>query len=96
LHPHLFDNDALVFKNLNSSSVSLKSRKSLQVLSVKYDDFPYLGIWAKPNGQFVCIEPWLGIADSVDSDRNFENKEGLVSLSAQKSFNATYSVSVFE
>ena len=96
LHPHLFDNDALVFKNLNSSKVSLKSRKSSQVLTVKYDDFPYLGIWAKPNGQFVCIEPWLGIADSVDSDRNFENKEGRVSLSAQKSFKATYSVSIFE
>jgi galactose mutarotase-like enzyme len=96
LHPNLFDNDALVFKNLNSSIVSLKSRKSSQVLTVKYDDFPYLGIWAKPNGQFVCIEPWLGIADSVDSDRNFENKEGLVSLSAQKSFKATYSVSIFE
>ena len=96
LHPHLFDNDALVFKNLNSSSVSLKSRKSSQVLSVKYDDFPFLGIWAKPNAPFVCIEPWIGIADSVDTDRNFENKEGLVSLPGKKSFMATYSISIAE
>ena len=96
LHPQLFDNDALVFKNLNSSSVSLKSRKSSQVLRVTYDDFPYLGIWAKPNAQFVCIEPWIGIADSVDADRNFENKEGLVVLPAKGTFKATHSISVAE
>lgn len=96
LHPNLFDNDALVFKNLNSSKVSLKSRKSQQVLSMEFKDFPYLGIWAKPNADFVCIEPWLGIADSVDADRNFEYKEGLVSLPAKEKFSATYIISITE
>lgn len=96
LHPHLFDNDALVFKNLNSSQVSLKSRKSHQVLSMDFNGFPYLGIWAKPNADFVCIEPWLGIADSVDADRNFEHKEGLVSLPANEKFIATYTISITE
>ncbi len=96
LHSHLFDDDALVFKNLNSSKVSLKSKKSDQVLSVEFKDFPYLGIWAKPKANYVCIEPWIGIADSFDSDRNFENKEGLIKLQAKKSFDATYSISIEE
>ena len=96
LHPHIFDDDALVFKNLNSSKVSLKSKKSKQVLSMSFNDFPYLGIWAKSNSEFVCIEPWLGIADSFDSDRNFENKEGLVTLGGGKSFIATYSIVIEE
>lgn len=96
LHPHIFDDDALVFKNLNSSKVSLKSNKSKQVLSMSFDDFPYLGIWAKPNAEFVCIEPWLGIADSIDSDRNYENKEGLVTLGGGNSFSATYSIVIDE
>jgi len=96
LHPRLFEEDALVFKNLNSSKVSLKSIKSNQVLSVNFNDFPNLGIWAKPNADFVCIEPWLGIADSIDSDRNFENKEGLAVLEAGKSFTATYSIFIDE
>lgn len=96
LQPHIFDADALVFKNLNSSKVSLKSKKSEQVLSVEFEDFPYLGIWARPEADYVCIEPWIGIADSVDSDRNFENKEGLHRLSSRKSFVATYSILIEE
>jgi len=96
LDSHLFDNDALVFKHLNSRSVCLKSRVSDQKLNVSFPDFDYLGIWAKPNAEFVCIEPWLGIADSFDSDRNFENKEGLIRLHAGQQFNATYSIGITE
>ena len=96
LHPHIFDDDALVFKNLNSSKVCLKSRKSQQVLSVKFKDFPYLGIWAKPNAEYVCIEPWIGIADSFDSDRNFETKEGLVKLHPKKDFTVAYTITIEE
>lgn len=96
LHSHLFDDDALIFKNLNSSKVCLKSQKSKQVLTVSFKDFPNLGIWAKPNAAYVCIEPWIGIADSVDADRNFETKEGLVTLAAKQSAIATYCISIDE
>jgi galactose mutarotase-like enzyme len=96
LHPHLFDEDALIFKNLNSKKVSLKSRKSKQVLSMIFNDFPYLGIWAKPMADYVCIEPWIGIADSVDTDRNFENKEGMVLLGSKQSTTAVYTILIEE
>lgn len=96
LHPNIFDDDALVFKNLNSSKVRLKSKKSSQILSVEFNDFPYLGIWAKPNSNYVCIEPWIGIADSVDSDRDFEKKEGLAKVQSKKSYVASYYISIEE
>ncbi len=96
LHAHLFDEDALIFKNLNSKKVSLKSRKSKQVLSMIFNDFPYLGIWAKPKADYVCIEPWIGIADSVDTDRNFEAKEGLVLLGSKQSTAAIYTILIEE
>jgi galactose mutarotase-like enzyme len=96
LHSHLFDEDALIFKNLNSKKVSLKSRKSKQVLSMIFNDFPYLGIWAKPMADYVCIEPWIGIADSVDTDRNFENKEGMVLLGSKQSTTAVYTILIEE
>ena len=59
LHDHLFDSDALIFKNLKSSIVSLKSRKSNQVLNVSYDGWPYLGIWAKPSApqRYLAVPP---------------------------------------
>jgi galactose mutarotase-like enzyme len=96
LNGHLFDQDALIFKNLNSRQVSLRSTKSGQVITVKFDDFPYLGIWAKPNAEFVCIEPWLGIADSADSDQKFENKEGILTLAAGQIFETSYSIEIAE
>lgn len=96
LDHHFFDNDALIFKHLVSKQVSLRSTKSTQVVTVRFDDFPYLGIWAKPKGNFVCIEPWLGIADSADSDQNFETKEGILKLAAGDLFTANFSIEIHE
>ncbi|MCF0062743.1 aldose 1-epimerase family protein [Dyadobacter chenwenxiniae] len=96
LNEHLFDNDALIFKHLVSKQVSLRSIKSSQVITVHYDDFKYLGIWAKPGGHFVCIEPWLGIADSADSDQNFETKEGILKLAAGGKFEAKFEIEISE
>lgn len=96
LNPHLFDNDALIFKHLKSRKVSLRSNKSLQVVTVHYEDFPYLGIWAKPNAHFVCIEPWLGIADNADSDQNFETKEGIIELAGDEEFEAEFLIEISE
>ncbi len=96
LKPDLFDQDALIFKDLKSRKVSLKSRKSDQVLSVSYHDFDFLGIWAKPKAPFVCIEPWLGIADHENTDGNFLKKEGLVKLPKGELFNASFSIEIKE
>jgi galactose mutarotase-like enzyme len=96
MHPQLFSDNALVFKDLKSTSISLKSKKSDQSVKISFKGFPYMGIWAKPNAQFVCIEPWLGIADSVDSDQNLENKEGIIKLEPNKWFNAKYYIEIIE
>ncbi len=92
----LFENDALIFKSLKSNKVSLKNKKSQHVITVSYKDFPYLGIWAKPNGNFVCIEPWLGIADGADSDHDFSTKEGVLTLDSKDNYVATYSIRIQE
>ena len=96
LSHELFSKDALVFKDLKSRKVTLKSKKSKEALSVTYRDFPYLGIWAKTNGDFVCIEPWLGIADRYDTDQKLENKEGILQLAAGALFEVEYDVEILE
>lgn len=96
LHDHLFDEDALIFKSLKSNSVSLKSSLSNQELRVKFSDFDYLGIWAKPKANFVCIEPWIGIADHENTDGDFLKKEGSKLLESGKDFSASYSIEVLE
>ncbi len=92
----LFSKDALIFKNLKSRKVTLRSKKSAQALSVSFEDFPYLGIWAKTNGDFVCIEPWCGVADKWNTDQKLENKEGIVKLASGEVFEATYIVEIHE
>ena len=92
----LFENDALILKDLKSKRVSLKSKKSSTSISIEYTDFNYLGIWAKPGGQFVCIEPWLGISDSNTTDKDFTKKEGIIRLEANTDFKASYSIKIEE
>ncbi|MGJ5641574.1 aldose 1-epimerase family protein [Formosa sp. S-31] len=94
LHYDLFNKDALVFKDLKSRKVSLKSNTSGTILTVDFPGFPFLGIWAKPHADYVCIEPWIGIADSEDHDQDFTKKEGIQTLKAGESFNAVYSIEI--
>lgn len=91
----LFDEDALIFKNLKSRKATLKNTKNSKQLVVCYPGFDYMGIWAKPNGDFVCIEPWLGITDAEDSTRKLEEKEAMLKLNKGE-FEATYSFEIIE
>ncbi|WP_341484966.1 aldose 1-epimerase family protein [Christiangramia aestuarii] len=92
---HIFDNDALIFKNIRSKKVDLVSSKNGKILSIAYKDFKNLGIWAKPGAPYVCIEPWLGIADLEGTDQNLKKKEGIIRLEAKNEFNADYSIHIF-
>ena len=93
--PHdLFNEDALIFKDLKSKKVTLKSANHGDILTVNYPDFDYLGIWAKPTGNYVCIEPWLGIADNESTNQNLIEKEAIISLEQDKSFEATYTIEI--
>jgi len=95
LSKSLFAKDALVLKFPTSSVVSLKSNKTLHGLDFDFTGFPYLGLWAFPNADFVCIEPWCGIADSVDSDQQLIQKEGIEKLAPGLTFERNWTVSFY-
>ncbi|CDF80138.1 aldose 1-epimerase [Formosa agariphila KMM 3901] len=94
LHYDLFNKDALIFKDLKSRKVALKSKKNGTILTVDYPDFPYLGIWAKPHANYVCIEPWLGVADNETHNQDFKTKEGIQSLASKQTFKAAYTIEI--
>lgn len=95
LHKPLFYGDALVFKSLQSDSISILSEKTPHGLEVSYQDFPFMGIWSAKDADFVCIEPWCGIADSVNTTGNLEDKEGINRLDNGEIFTRSWQVSVF-
>lgn len=86
-----FGEDALIFKQLDSTQVSIKSFKNPRAVTLDFEGWPYLGIWSKPGGApFICLEPWFGIADHVGHDGELVHKEGIMRLEAGLNFCCEY------
>lgn len=89
----LFENDALIFKTLASKSVTIAENK-IPFLKVHFTDFPSLGIWTKTQAPFVCIEPWIGYADTIENNGNLEEKEGFQILGVYQTFETNYLIEI--
>lgn len=92
LTPELFYDDALVLKDLKSRKITLVNSDS--TLEFRFGDFPYFGIWAAKDADFVCLEPWCGIADSVNHNQQLIEKEGIIALPGGQSWEREWSVTV--
>ena len=90
----LFENDALIFKSLQSRAVTIK-KSDKNVLKVSYPNFPHLGVWTKENAPFLCIEPWQGYSDSPDTKGNLIEKEGIILLNAGEKYTSGFTVEVY-
>lgn len=95
LSKDLFQKDALVLKGMASSIVTLGSPKTPHGFRFDYPGFPFFGIWAAKNADFVCIEPWCGIADGVITNQRLEDKEGINKLAADETFTRTWTVTIY-
>ncbi|MFW0696809.1 aldose 1-epimerase family protein [Aliarcobacter butzleri] len=95
LDKDLFKDDALVFNDSNIKQIILKNIENKSRVKVKFDNFPYLGIWSKPNdAPFVCIEPWFGVADEENANQKIEDKKGILSLEKEEEFFCFYTIEV--
>ena len=94
LTKHLFNQDALVFKNLASRWVAIRSDKHNHAVRVDYPAFPYLGLWAKAGAPFICVEPWLGCADSAGEPVPIEQKEAIQHVGPGQVFEVAFWITV--
>ncbi|MGZ8559166.1 MAG: aldose 1-epimerase family protein [Chitinophagaceae bacterium] len=95
LTKELFYTDAIVFKQLRSEKVKLVNNSSGQIFEFDFTGFPYLGIWAAKDADFVCIEPWCGIADSVNTNQQLTEKEGINMLDSTDQFERSWKLTVY-
>ena len=91
----IFYNDAIVFKSLKSTSISLLSNTSEYGLKYTFHGFPYMGIWQPKDAPFLCIEPWCGLGDTVGSNYAIEEKEGINKLPPGETFVRSWDVEFF-
>lgn len=84
----LFDEDAIIFENLKSTKVSIRSNEHDKSLTVDFTGFPLLGLWTKPKAgaPYVCIEPWYGVADEEGKGGKFTSKKAIQKLESNGSF----------
>ena len=82
LEDDLFQDDVLIFDEVRSRLVIYGADTGPRI-QVSFTDSPYLGIWTKPRANFICIEPWHGIADPVGFDGDFTQKPGVFTVPAR-------------
>lgn len=91
----LFCNDALILSGYTSKHVSLKSNEHGRVIKFNFDS-PLLGIWAKPNAPYVCIEPWWGVNDNYDKKADLSQKRAIMSLEADENASFNWNIEITE
>lgn len=89
----LFERDALIFKKLESKSLTI-IEKEIPRLKVHFEDFPNLGIWTKVGAPFLCIEPWFGYSDTTETNGNLFEKEGIIVLKSTDTFQTKFSIEI--
>lgn len=94
LEKEMFNDDAVIFKDLRSRTVTIRSANHSHYLSVHFPEFSYLGFWAKVNAPYLCIEPWLGCADTAGEEVEFSAKERITALEEGEKFYAAFSIEV--
>ena len=81
LRDDLFTEDALIFTDLASRSVSYGAdAPRARHIRVDFENLPLLGVWTKPGAGYICIEPWQGLSDPEGFAGDIFAKPGIVAL----------------
>ena len=89
---HMFDKDALIVLGKQIEKIELCDNESRAYVCMSCEGFPYFGIWSKKVDEFICLEPWYGIADTAGHDGDIEKKPGMQRLDAGESRSCAYMV----
>jgi len=90
----LFSKDALVMTNMKSNELILRNNQNNDKVIFTFSNFPYFGIWAAKNADFVCLEPWQGIADLEDHNQELTEKFGVLKLERNEEWEGDWAVEI--
>ncbi len=99
LERSLFDNEAMIFEDIQSRWVNLVHKDTGKGIRFAYGNFPILAIWsstAPKEAPLVCLEPWYSMGFRDNEDSNIENKYGMQRLASGETFTAEYSIGILD
>lgn len=82
----LFNNDSLIFPNINYDWVRLRKKTEKKGIVVRFTGYPHLALWSKPFADFICIEPWLGLPDGEDESTDITQKPSYKTIEPDTNF----------
>lgn len=92
----VFIDDAHILSGFKSDTVYLKSDFRPQIIKFNFGKAPYLGLWAKPGAEYVCIEPWYGLNDAPVYKEDFSQKRDIQKISTDEEFVFPWSAEIIE
>lgn len=84
--------DTLIFDYQNIEKVQICRPDKTPYVTMDCSEFPFLGIWAKETGNFICLEPWVGRTDNDGFTGTLEEKVGEQKLGAGCSLAVTHTI----
>ena len=88
----LFQSDAIVFKHPPFQEIELIHKTQGLILTMKCETWSAFGIWTKTGAPFLCLEPWWGWADAINTSGNLIEKTGIRELESGKIDQFTYQI----
>ncbi len=89
-----FDLDAFICLDLKADAVKLLNKNTGKGLEMTFGDFSVFAVWTAPkkHGPYICLEPWNGLPDFVNSSGNLEDKAYAKTLEPNESHSVGYTV----
>lgn len=75
------ERDTLIFEKLKTRKVTLLHRPTGRKIAVDFTGADKLLIWTMDGAKFLCIEPWCGLPDFVDTNYDLTQKAGIMAIS---------------
>ena len=96
LQHSFFAAGSIVFKNLLSERISIRSSKDGRQVSIAFAGFPYCTLWTYLAScePYLCIEPWYGVAPTLGSSINLLEREGSQLLKAGEEFRCAFQITL--
>jgi galactose mutarotase-like enzyme len=93
LREELFAADALILPHPSSRSVRYGATDGPAV-TVAWDGFEQLGLWSRAGGDFLCIEPWHGMASPAGFAGEFVEKPWRMLIPPGENRTASYRITL--
>ena len=97
LKHELFNHDAIILEN-TSGCVVLKCDKESRYVTMKYEDYKFIGFWQvlDPTAPYICLEPWSALPAIDGKVVELETKPHMTHVAVGEKATKTFVLEIHE